>query len=366
MGEPTFSPSRTREGSTDTRLIEFIERKEPNWERVKAWLSRSRDANRWANGGPVSRALEGAIAEVVDLPEARSVVVCSSATAALFALVGAHTYRAGRRLRWVVSASGFFSTGIGPLHEAIVVDCDRGGLLDRQALGTLDSQSYDGVIVTNPFGLHPDWRSFVKLCHDRDKILLYDNAHALFGCDRSQPGAPDEVVSFHHTKPWGMGEGGCAIVSRELEPVVRSMINFGVGLDRRARPLSFNGKVSDLACAFILDRLHTQPVWSDLYHLQEERITALGAEIGLQTLAPLNRYPRNSAALVCERPVSRGDLQGRKLPILKYYQPLAPDATTARWLYDRILNVPCHPGMAAIPAGEIISTLEEIVGPGLV
>ncbi len=342
--------------------VEFVERKEPDWARVQAWLTRSREVNRWANGGPVARALEQTVAELLRLPEDRAVVATASATAAMFALAGAHSYRAGRPLRWVVSAFGFFTTAIGPLHAAAIVDCDRGGLLDhRQALAALDPRAYDGVIVTNPFGLRPDWRGFAAFCRERDKILLYDNAHALLGCDRRTVPAPEEVVSFHHTKPWGMGEGGCAIVSRRLEGVVRSLINFGVGLDERARPFAANGKLSDLAAAFVLDRLEDLPAWSRLYRRQEARIVALAAELGLRPLAPLNPHPRASAVLVAERPIALRDLDSGCFVARKYYRPLAAEAATAHWLYDRILNVPCHPGMAALADAEIASALEQMV-----
>ncbi len=342
--------------------IEFVERKEPDWDRVQSWLSRSREVNRWANGGPVARALEEAVTELLGLPEDRAVVATASATAAMFALAGAHSHRAGRPLRWVVSAFGFFTTAIGPLDEAIIVDCDRAGLLDQQALAALDPAGYDGVIVTNPFGLHPDWRNFAAFCRDSGKILLYDNAHALLGCDRRLPQAPDEVVSFHHTKPWGMGEGGCAIVSRQLEGVVRSLINFGVGLDERARPFASNGKLSDLAAAFALDRLEDLASWSRLYRRQEARIVALAAELGLRPLAPSNPHPRSSAALVADLPVDLSGLSGKRFTACKYYRPLADGAATARWLFDRIVNVPCHPGMAALADDQIVPALEEMVG----
>ena len=37
-----------------------------------------------------------------------------------------------------------------------------------------------------------------------------------------------EILSFHHTKPWGFGEGGAVICETFDEKIVRQLINFGV------------------------------------------------------------------------------------------------------------------------------------------
>lgn len=353
----------------DVTRVDFVERKAPDLSRLAALLEPSRATNRWANRGPASRGLEEAVATLVGVGADRAVVACSSGTAALFAVVGARHYLAGRPLRWVVSAFGFHSTRLGPLADARVLDCDPDGLLDLRALADLPSESWDGVVVTNPFGLRPDWEPFVRLCERRGKIVVYDNAHALLGCDRGLPGAPDEIVSFHHTKPWGAGEGGCAIVSRELEPIVRALIRFGAGLGEGARPLGFNGKISDVSSALILERLERLPAWHPLYHLQERRIIVLGAEAGLRPLAPLSWPPRSSAVLLAESPIPRRAILDRAIGLEKYYLPLSNRAPNARRLYEHVLNVPCHPGMAALPGDEIVAILRDVLrasrtGPG--
>lgn len=344
--------------------IGFIERKEPDWKRVQEILNPSRAANHWANGGPVSRAFEARIAELIQIPENKAVVACSSATSAMSALVGAHSYTAGRHLRWVVSAFGFFNTTMGLLHNSIILDCDRRGLLNLTDLKSIDPDDYDGVIVTNPFGFFPDWRPYVSFCREQKKILIYDNAHALLGCDRKLAYAPEEIISFHHTKPWGMGEGGCAVVSKALEPTVRSIINFGVGLNDQARHFALNGKLSDLSSAFMLDRLATISEWSAQHRLQEKRIIQLGGALGMHSFGPAHESPRNSAVLVANHPVPRESLRGQRFPIERYYRPLAPDAANAAWLYNRILNVPCHRGLALLSDEEIVAALRNVVSPG--
>lgn len=339
--------------------VAFVERKQPCWPRVQQLLNFSRLQNRWANGGPVSIALENAISAKLRLPDDRRVVMCSSGTAALLALASAHNYHTDSRLHWVVSAFGFPSTTVGPLVDASVIDCDERGYIDLEMLGAMDDSCYDGVIATNTFGLHNDWRELIQFCKARGKILIYDNAQALLGCDRWQPDAPDEIVSFHHTKPWGFGEGGCAIVSAELEPTVRSMINIGDGLDSSAREHAFNGKASEVTCAPILERLERIAEWSVMYRVQQRRISSLAAHIGFLPLAPLNEFPRNSVPLLATKPFSlpQADL---RIPVERYYRPLAANAPRATSIFQRMANVACHPDMAAFEDHEIVSALEKL------
>src|SRR5688572_11723357 len=121
------------------RHVCFIEDKTPNWSRIAKLSQLSIEANRWTNFGPVAAALERLVGQITGLPENRTVVAASSATTALQALVGLRAARKGRRLRWVASAFGFFSTAIGPLAQDVyIVDCDRNGLLDLSQVDRLD------------------------------------------------------------------------------------------------------------------------------------------------------------------------------------------------------------------------------------
>ena len=69
-----------------------------------------RQPTHWTNFGPVCRALERVLEHVWELPRERAVVMCSSGTAALYALSGLHAFRLGRPLRWVGSGYGFNCT----------------------------------------------------------------------------------------------------------------------------------------------------------------------------------------------------------------------------------------------------------------
>ena len=337
------------------RPVPFIENKCPNLHELHEILQLSADSGYWTNFGPVCTLLESALEHHLQLPSSRAAVMCSSGTAALLTLIALKEYRAGRKLRWVVSAYGFRSTQLGPLADAAVLDCDEGAMLDVHALARLDAGAWDGLVLTNTFGLRSQVREYVDLCARLGKELIVDNAGLLAGFERGhEHAAADEILSFHQTKPWGMGEGGCAILSRRDAAVFRDLINTGENLPAPARAGASNSKISDFSCALILQRLRREEEWAPAYREQARRILALAQEAGLQPLAPLDLDAQTPPhlPLLAASPLPEAGLANPHCVIRKYYLPLTA-APTASALYARIVNVPCHPGMAALGDHEI-------------
>ncbi len=328
----------------------FVERKQVDWSRVRKLLALSEKANHWTNFGPVTAALERFLGRLLGLPEERCVVMCSSATTALHAVIGLHELKLGRKLRVVGCAYGFFSSNIGPLADIVLVDSDTEGMLSLEALAALDPDSYDAVLVTNLFGLRADLSDYRAFCRARGKTLIVDGATAIAGVDRSAPDGDDEVISFHHTKPWGVGEGGCAIIAREDADIVRGFLNFGVNLPRSAARCATNGKISDYASALIIDRLERMPVWSFYYRAQQHRLSRLGASRGLALLSGNNPDAIVAhVALLAPAPVAAEPLLEQPVVLRKYYRPLGDgDCPVAQRLYAHIVNVPAHSGMQVL------------------
>ena len=180
-------------------------------------------------------------------------------------------------------------------------------------------------------------------------------------------GAGDgEIYSFHHTKPWGFGEGGGIVVPREHEQTLRSVLNFGryAGID--TAPFSMNGKLSDVAAAFILDRLRSATSVCQEYVRNWQRIGSLARSLGYGTLgtSDLGPFPW-LLALRSPRCVPEELLDGRPAQLHKYYRPLSSAAREAWRLYERVVTWPCHPGMATLDDGVIEDHLRALAArPG--
>jgi dTDP-4-amino-4,6-dideoxygalactose transaminase len=329
--------------------VHFVEKKLPDWSRVQQLMDLSARAGRWANFGPVQRYFAESVAKVLDLGPSRAVVSASSATSALFAIVGAHAAAAGSPLVWAISAYGFYSTAIGPLAAHVrVVDCDDKGMIDVSALSALPADSWDGLIATDLFGAQFDFSEASAICAAAGKPMIIDSAVS-FPTRRSPAVCASEIVSFHHTKPWGFGEGGCAIVDAALAEQLRSFENFGVGAPPSFGGFAGNGKMSDIAAALIVQRLESMPRWADGYRRQRRRLTDLALSEGLGVLTrPPPEVVAPHVPVLAPRALDLTDIPPAPFAVAKYYRPLSKGCPVAAGLYSRMVNVPCHPGMAAI------------------
>ncbi len=343
--------------------VRFVEDKPSDWLRVEELLRQSASAGRWTNFGPVQHLFTEVVERMLRLDSGRAVVSASSGTSALFALAGVHAEEAGRPLVWAVSAFGFFSTTIGPLAGRVrVIDCDETGMIDISALAALPAESWDGLLVTDLFGGRSDFSQFSNLCAAVGKPMIIDAAVS-FPAHRSPPLRASEIVSFHHTKPWGFGEGGCAIVDAAQAEKVRAFLNFGVGALPSMASFAGNGKMSDIAAALILQRLEDMPRWAEGYRLQRQRITDLALSEGLQILVrPAADVVVPHVPVLARRAIALSDLPAAPFAVAKYYRPLSSNCPVAAQLYSRIVNVPCHPGMTAIDDATIVRFFRALPG----
>ena len=344
-------------------MIELVDKKRPDFAYVESLLARSATANRWTNFGPVAESLEEEVAGLLDLPAEQTVVSCSSGTMALHALVNLHGFLSGRPLRWLVSAFTFACQRQGPLTDARVVDCGTDGLLDIEAVRRVDTSLYDGVIVTNLFGGFADFEAWTTLAREKGKRLLWDSA-ACIGSPRDALSGTKwgdgEAFSFHHTKPCGFGEGGCIVVAKEHEGALRSILNFGRhgGID--TGPYSLNGKLSDVAAAFILDRLRQIEEIRLGHQDQWARISSLARRFGFEVLGAPDPGLPWVLALSGQRPAPPERLANPLVSLKKYYRPLDATAVVAEQLFERVICWPCHPGMAQLHDREIEHLLKEL------
>jgi dTDP-4-amino-4,6-dideoxygalactose transaminase len=343
--------------------VRFVETKSVDWPRLQELLAASETANHWANFGPVSRSFEAAVERLLELPESLAVVATSSGTAAQFALTGVFASHAGRPLRWLASAFGFASSRIGPIADTVrLIDCDELGLIDLEAAAAMPPAGWDGLLVTNVFGRCSNLDSFVDFCGQRGKSLLVDNAQALIGLNRSSPSSPSEFISFHHTKPWGFGEGGCAILPREDVDLCRRLLDFGYGSPDCASSFAANGKLSDVAAAAILSRLETFVRLTPRYQEQWHRLAEIAEDSGFRVFS---RLPQNGVLgfvpLQAPHPVDVTTIRRSQLPLAKYYRPLA-EGPRARQIYDHMVCLAAHPGMIDLTDDYIHNQLRALVG----
>jgi dTDP-4-amino-4,6-dideoxygalactose transaminase len=188
-------------------------------------------------------------------------------------------------------------------------------------------------------------------------VLLIDNAA---GVSERIPDHDYQVFSLHQTKPFGAGEGGLVILPAEESELAAELLNYKT---LRTAPTTWlnNGKISDLSCAYLLDRLERYPEWGPLYQYQATRVAQLAEQAGLSRLFP---YPNNSIAtclpFLAPRPLDLARLDNRGITLGKFYKPLAA-MPNAQSIYARIVNIPSHPDVSRLGRDEFERILDDLV-----
>lgn len=366
----------------------WVPQKTPDGERVTELLRASTDANHFANGGPCVRRLEAFLradviqpAETDDGADPWTVVATCSGAAAMHALMAAWCVKANSHLSFVTQAFTFPVSAQGAVaHHVAIVDLDpaHGGPLLREGDAT-----HEAVIVTNAFGRCADLKHYVDWCQRHHALLLLDNAatpYTWYGGRNSCLVGNGSIISLHHTKPFGFGEGGAVVCRRSLEPYVRRMINFGYdGTGAHGwHPLATNGKMSDVAAAYALafltsrrgsprallaasDDVH-QRMWERLGHLiahcmPSAALMDMAGRQGVRSCVVL-MFEDAAASERCIATCERLGLVARR-----YYKPLAGrDVVPHAWhVYDRIVCLPCHADVTDVDMERIREAVQEAV-----
>jgi dTDP-4-amino-4,6-dideoxygalactose transaminase len=335
--------------------VDLIERKAPDFGTVETLLALPAAANQWSNFGPLDELLAASLHGYAGFSDELAVVPCANGTAALEVMAIMHELEAARPLRWAASAFAYFNASRGHFANSLLVDCNEQGLLDLQRLAALDVASYDGLLVTNNFGFVRDFAPYEAFARAHGKCLLIDNAAGF--ANGAMQNLPWQSFSFHQTKPFGVGEGGAMLIPRTHATTARHLIAHGKTPNRDIAKRSVNAKLSEIAAAFILDRLRRAPAWAPRYRMQLSRITELTEDLGFSPL-----IPRTHEVIAMTYPVlAAGDvplirLRNPHLALAKCYAPLA-DFPAAQALYRRLVNIPCHPDVAQLPRETLTALL---------
>lgn len=229
-------------------------------DKIEAHFAAARRARWYSNGGPCLELLTERLAERTR----RHCVPLSSGTSALTISVAALRRRTSGDQALVPSFT-FAATVQSLLWNQltpVLVDIAPGHLhLDVDALSEALAARRDRValvVAGSSFGTPPPpavRRGWEEVCRQAGVPLIVDSA-AGFGA-RAEDGVPvgaqgdAEVVSFHVTKPFGIGEGGAVFTADPaMAADVRRLANFDFDPARRALSgWGTNGKLDELHAA---------------------------------------------------------------------------------------------------------------------
>jgi len=236
----------------------------PTADRLLPYLRRIDASRVYSNYGPLVLELEARLVDRFGLASG-SVVTAGSG---LSAIVGAILAKAGRatqpRPLALLPAYTFVATAVAAEqcgYQPILADVDpRTWLLDPQRLSQHPDIDRIGLVLpvatlgrAVPLA---DWEDFQA----RTGIPVVIDGAASFEQLSADPGRftgrVPVALSFHATKSFGTGEGGCVIsTDAPLMARVASVLNFALHTDRNCQMASTNGKMSEYHAAVGLAEL---------------------------------------------------------------------------------------------------------------
>jgi dTDP-4-amino-4,6-dideoxygalactose transaminase len=261
---PATTPTSSNAQADNSSVVPVLRPSLPSSEILLPYLQRIDATRIYSNFGPLVLELENRLARHFDLP-AGGVVSASSGT---IGLVGAVLACAGRAtlerplallpaFTFVASASA--AEQCGYRVSLADVDADTWQLDPERLLDHPELARIGVVIPVAPFGrpvAQAPWLSF------REKTgipVVIDGAasfEALSAFPQRYLGDLPVVMSFHATKSFATGEGGCvASQNIELAADTTQALNFGFRSDRDSRTASVNGKMSEYHAAVGLAEL---------------------------------------------------------------------------------------------------------------
>lgn len=349
-------------------VIPFQRPSLPDAAQIERYLDLSREARWFSNGGPCWRLLRDRLADRVGaycVPVASGTAGLMAASAALgvvapgagaaCALMPSFTFLATAQAAiWAGLQPRLLD--IDPAHWHMDAYCLERAL--RESRGDLSL-----VVAVSAFGTPPpsDTRlRWERACRRAEVPLIVDSA-AAFGAvaDDGVPiGAQGdvEVVSFHATKPFAVGEGG-AVFTRDkaLHEKIELAVNFGLRSDRTVGVTAgLNAKMSELHAAVglaVLDEYdsileHRRSAAAQIRQSASDAIAwQAGCEYSTWQFVPVafpDAESRKDAEKLC---------QGR-VEVRTYYQPIhsiesfrglsASDGELGHTteLHDRVLCLP--------------------------
>lgn len=330
------------------------------------------------NGGPLQSVLESKLASLTN--SQRRVIPAASGTAALHAVCAAWSLKHGKTLRWATQAFTFPSAMQGPLADAIVIDNDWS--LGGPCLSKLSERSleFDGVVVTNLFGMLTDMASYVQWCQENSKLLIFDNAATAIGVAHGKcihDMGDGAIISLHETKPVGRGEGGAIFVDTSMHDFVNRAMNFGFsslgayGVCRVGHRYCSNWRMSDIAAASAtayIDRIVKYDLVGKINDLICHGVNELNKYPGLALLPGL-RFPDPAMPpCICltlprhvnvESLIARLAAQERPIEAKQYYRPLCDGAEAPQaWaVFNSCICLPIHVDMHPADVAGMLQTV---------
>lgn len=348
-------------------MIRWVNRKTINYNKVLPMLNDCVESHQFANFGKYVGELESMAQSLFKIDDKKKIVAVCNGACGISALVGAMNLYHGKELKFLVQGFTFPCSKQTLLRNSKVIDIDHD--LDSE-----DLDSFDGIVITNCFGHCNNINYFQEFCKKNNKILLCDNAASPYtfykGSNISNYGN-GAMISLHHTKPIGFGEGGLVIIDSKYYDSLKRIICFGYsGESLKARytynEYASNYKMSELAAIYCIQWLDNfdmiERTHCNLYRKFKQLLSKIDA-------TKVQLYPNysdkdpfaSSLPILFKDPVDVQYFIDAGIEAKKYYYPLSDECVKGHDQFARIIGFPLHTDMTDTDIEMIIDIIKKYI-----
>ena len=333
-------------------MINWVNKKNINIDNVNVKILDCIETKHFTNGGKNVIKLQKDIKTLFKIDDNKEVLLVCNGAMGINALIGCYNMIYNKELKWAVQSFTFPCSKQGNLINSIVFDIDENmGPNINELENRIDE--YDGILITNCFGTSTNISLYENFCKKYNKLLLFDNAASSFtiynnknhlnygnGC----------MVSLHHTKPIGFGEGGFVVFDKSILDNMLKTICFGYTDKNKYNYniYSHNYKMSEISCIYISEYLnnlqliynhHTEII---KYFINKLNINNLNNKV--QLFKNFSEYETSLMATIPLIFKDKTDISyfiENKIEAKKYYYPL-DNSINSNKLFDNIICLPLN------------------------
>lgn len=223
----------------------------------------------YSNWGPLVQELSQRLCDTFAVTSGQVVAANSGMSALMGAILATAGYATPKRRLAIVPDYTFAATALAARlcgYEVVLAPCNRASwsFCPADLVAHSDLLKDAGLVIpVSPFGRPVVQTPWVQFQVETTIPVVIDAAACFEALARQQPdvtGPLPVALSFHATKSFATGEGGCVVtdtVSRANKVV--QALNFGFSGSRNSAMESFNGKMSEYAAAIGLAELDGWP-----------------------------------------------------------------------------------------------------------
>jgi dTDP-4-amino-4,6-dideoxygalactose transaminase len=336
-------------------MIKWVSNKysDINMENIQSSLIECSKTNQFTNNGIHVLQTIKEIKKIFEIDEEKEVLMTCNGAMGLNAIIGGFDMFYNKRMRWIVQSFTFPCSKQGNLIDSIIVDIDDNmGPNINDLYDKIDE--YDGIVVTNCFGASTNIVLYETFCRENNKLLVFDNAASplTYYKDKNILNYGNAcIVSLHHTKPIGFGEGGFIIFDKKILDSMEKTICFGYTKKDRQNydKNASNYKMSEISCIFITEYLknikriyhhHTSLISYFIKQLYDKN---LNNKVKLfRSFSDYERSLMSTIPLIFNEPTDTECFTKNNIEAKKYYYPLDKNCVYSMEIFDKIICLPLN------------------------